>query len=89
MSLTYPVDLSGGRVDHGHHVSRAKLALTDALALEKAVEKAASMTSTDDTLIIVTADHSHVFTIGGYPTRGNPILSEYLVISHEGPSRTR
>jgi len=24
--------------------------------------------------IMVTADHSHVFTISGYPARGNPIL---------------
>ena len=29
----------------------------------------------DETLITVTADHSHVFTIGGYPERGNPIFS--------------
>lgn len=28
----------------------------------------------DETLITVTADHSHVFTIGGYPKRGNPVL---------------
>ena len=27
-----------------------------------------------ETLILVTADHSHVFTIAGYPTRGNDIL---------------
>ena len=30
--------------------------------------------SLEETLLIVTADHSHVFTLGGYAFRGNPIF---------------
>lgn len=66
--------VEGGRIDHGHHYSQAKKALHDTLAFDEAVNVAVRDTSDSDTLIIVTADHSHVFTIGGYPTRGNPIL---------------
>ena len=48
----------------------------DTLALSDAVEMADNMTSPDDTLIVVTADHSHVFTFGGYPKWGNPIMGK-------------
>ena len=37
-----------------------------------------SLTFSDETLITVTADHSHVFTIGTYPKRGNPIFNTVL-----------
>lgn len=67
---------SGGRIDHAHHGNRAKLSLADAVAFDHAVQAAAEMTQTDDTLIVVTADHSHAFIIAGYPSRGNSITGE-------------
>lgn len=66
--------VEGGRVDHGHHMGNAQRALHDAVALSEAVAKAAEMVDLSETLILVTADHSHVFTIAGYPRRGNPIF---------------
>jgi alkaline phosphatase len=68
--------VEAGRIDHGHHAGNAHRALTDAIALSEAVKKALELTNDKDTLIIVTADHSHTFTIAGYPSRGNPILGK-------------
>ncbi len=66
--------VEGGRIDHAHHAGNANRALLDTIELSKAVKKAVEMTDPNETLIIVTADHSHVFTIAGYPHRGNDIL---------------
>lgn len=66
--------VEGGRIDHAHHGGNAFNALSDTVAFAEAVAVADAMTSDSDTTILVTADHSHVFTIAGYPTRGNPIL---------------
>jgi alkaline phosphatase len=76
--------VEGGRIDHAHHAGNAYRALTDTLALADAVRTAQELTNARDTLVIVTADHSHVFTMGGYTRRGNPILG--LVVE---PGRTR
>lgn len=70
--------VEGGRIDHAHHAGNAFRALTDTIEFSKAVKMAEEMTNDTDTLIIVTADHSHVFTMGGYPTRGNPILGKVI-----------
>ncbi len=74
--------VEGGRVDHGHHAGNAYRALTEVIALSNAVKKAVDRLTAkgelDNTLIIVTADHSHVFTIGGYPQRGNNILGKVI-----------
>lgn len=69
----YVLMVEAGRVDHAHHGTNAYRALTDMQALNEAV-KVAKTKASDDTLIMVTADHSHVFTMAGYPVRGNPIL---------------
>jgi alkaline phosphatase len=70
----YLLMVEGGRVDHGLHAGNAARALGDAKALDEAVAAAVAATNPDDTLIIVTADHSHTLMIQGYPDRGNPIL---------------
>ena len=70
--------VEGGRIDHGHHAGNAYRALTDTIAMSDAVRKALEKTDSKDTLIVVTADHSHVFTIAGYPKRGNPILGKVI-----------
>ena len=70
--------VEGGRIDHAHHAGNAYRALTDTLALADAVRTAQQLTDPRDTLIIVTADHSHVFTLAGYAKRGNPILGPVI-----------
>lgn len=70
----YVLMVEGGRVDHGLHAGDAQRALGDAVALDDAIAAAVAMTNPEETLIIVTADHSHTLVIQGYPERGNPIL---------------
>ncbi|GAB4359523.1 MAG: alkaline phosphatase [Methylohalobius crimeensis] len=70
--------VEGGRIDHAHHAGNAYRALTETIEFSRAVETAMEMTDPADTLMIVTADHSHVFTMAGYPTRGNPILGKVV-----------
>ncbi|XP_060068552.1 alkaline phosphatase, tissue-nonspecific isozyme-like [Ylistrum balloti] len=66
--------VEGARIDHAHHDNNARRSLYEVLALEDAVKVANDMTDESDTLIIVTADHAHVFNIAGYPKRGNDIF---------------
>ena len=71
----------GGRIDQAHHDGRAKLALEEAFQFDLAIAAALNMTNPADTLIIVTADHSHTMTINGYPDRGNDILGLFVYLS--------
>jgi len=65
--------VEGGRIDHAHHANNAWRALTDTIAFARAVETTLERVDLEDTLIVVTADHGHALTFGGYGQRGNPI----------------
>ncbi len=77
----YYLMVESGRIDHGHHAGKAGFALEETVEFANAIQYAIDNTDPEETLIMVTADHSHVFTIAGYPRRGNDILG--LVVSPE------
>ncbi len=70
----YVLMVEAGRIDHAHHGGNARRALQDTVALNQALKAAMESVDLKDTLIVVTSDHSHTFTMSGYPERGNPIL---------------
>ncbi|NNL84775.1 MAG: alkaline phosphatase, partial [Myxococcales bacterium] len=70
----YVLVVEGGRIDHGHHAGNAHRALRDTLAFDEAVALAMAKVDPDETLVVVTADHGHTLSMGGYAPRGNPIL---------------
>ncbi len=82
----YFLMVESGRIDHAHHAGNAYNALNDAMELSKAVQAAYDNTNPEDTLILVTADHGHVFTIAGYPKRGNPILGKVVAVGADEPT---
>lgn len=72
----YVLLVEGARIDHANHEGNAFRALDETASLSRAVRAAAELTSPEDTLIVVTADHSHTLAFVGYPKRGNPILGK-------------
>lgn len=90
--------VEGGRIDHGHHMNMARHALEETDQFALAIEAAMELTDEKDTLIVVTADHSHTMTLSGYSRRGEDVLglnseksdidsSHYMTLSYaNGPS---
>jgi alkaline phosphatase len=74
----YFLMVEAARVDHAHHAGNAYRAMSETVALSDAVKTALAKVDLNETLVIVTADHSHTFTIVGYPARGNPILGKVI-----------
>ncbi|CAC5370935.1 E3.1.3.1 [Mytilus coruscus] len=77
--------VEGSNIDIAHHDTLAAKALTETVSMDQAVTKALELTNEEETLVIVTADHSHVFSMGGYNYRGNDILGLANPTDYEPP----
>ena len=44
--------------------------MDETVVFDLAIQKAAEMVNLEETLIVVTADHGHTMSMGGYQTRG-------------------
>lgn len=66
--------VEGGKIDMGSHLGNAKRTLTETVEFSKAIEAVLAKVDLKDTLVVVTADHSHGLVISGYAARNAPIL---------------
>lgn len=66
--------VEGGLIDVAHHEALMQHALEETAEMARAVGKARELTSSEDTLIVVSADHGHTLTYAGYADRGNDIF---------------
>lgn len=72
------LQVEGSLIDTAHHRSMARLALDETVEFDKAINTSIQLLKQwnmlDDTLIIVTSDHTNSLSINGYPKRNTNIL---------------
>ena len=85
----YYLLVEGGRIDHGHHDGKPGYALLETQEFARTIQAVVDKVDLEDTLVLVTADHSHTMTIAGYPTRGNPILGYIIENDWHGEPRDK
>lgn len=73
--------VEGGKIDLAHHETKARKSLDETVQLSEAVLLATQHTNSEDTLIIVTADHAHTMSLAGYSKRGHDILGVSTSVS--------
>lgn len=66
--------MEGGLIDYAHHRGHAAQALLETVRFSDAINTTLGMVDTQDTLIIVTSDHTHSMSFNGYSNRGSHIL---------------
>ncbi|KAI0990637.1 hypothetical protein GJ496_003154 [Pomphorhynchus laevis] len=70
----YVLFVEGGLIDVAHHHAQTGRALDEFVNFDEAVERVVNLVDTSKTMIVVSADHSHVFSIGANSFRNSDIL---------------
>ncbi|EGI62845.1 PREDICTED: alkaline phosphatase, tissue-nonspecific isozyme isoform X2 [Acromyrmex echinatior] len=70
----YFLMVEGGLIDFAHHRGHAAQALLETVRFSDAVNTTLRMIDPDDTLVIVTSDHTQSMNFNGYSPRGSSIL---------------
>ncbi|XP_015115927.1 alkaline phosphatase, tissue-nonspecific isozyme isoform X2 [Diachasma alloeum] len=66
--------VEGGLIDFAHHRGHAAQALRETVRFSDAINTTLGLVNVDNTLVIVTSDHSHSLMFNGYSDRGSSIL---------------
>ncbi|XP_032670591.1 alkaline phosphatase-like [Odontomachus brunneus] len=80
----YFLMVEGGLIDFAHHRGHAAQALLETVRFSDAINATLRMIDTDDTLVIVTSDHSHSMSLNGNSARGSSILGIAQRSKHDG-----
>uniref|UniRef100_A0A7I4YLK2 alkaline phosphatase n=1 Tax=Haemonchus contortus TaxID=6289 RepID=A0A7I4YLK2_HAECO len=76
--------VEGGTIDIAEHENWMHVTFSEMYEFEKAIQVAREMTNPNETLIIVTADHGHSFTLPGYLHAKQSILESSRVVHRGG-----
>ncbi|MCY0964258.1 alkaline phosphatase [Parathalassolituus penaei] len=83
----YVLVIEAGRIDHAHHEGKGYRALKETEELDQTMNWLIDHLDFNNSLLLVTADHSHTLTLAGYPTLGNPITGVVKTNDEHGHPR--
>lgn len=75
-SICLLFQVEGGLIDYGHHRGHAAQALLETVRFSDAVNATLGMINFNDTLVIVTSDHTQALSFNGIAPRGASILGK-------------
>ncbi|XP_029169020.1 alkaline phosphatase-like [Nylanderia fulva] len=85
----YFLMIEGGMIDFAHHRGHAAQALLETVRLSDAVNATLRMIDTNNTLVIVTSDHTHSMNFNGFSLRGSSVLGIAQESKYDGVPYTK